>query len=834
MMRLQPRAPAAWRFLVPALMIPALLALTLLWMQSEYARWEALRQDARASYARRSQMVDLLSTMRSAETSQRGYAISGDETLRARFVEAERQTRQLLRNLDAAVSDDATLRAGLLALGRTVDRKFTEMDEVIHLHDRQGPEAARRRISDGEGQRLMARFERLAGEIIRREVATGEARVKAFTARTAAIQRMMWIILALGSLALAILLLLLWRQRSTQYEAALAGYEAAERNQAILNGTADPIMIINPSGTIETINAAVTRILGYQPADIVRRDVSVVVDIAPGTGTFHERVGLIDGELRTSFRYEQPVRDGRGETVPFDIAMGSMALPDGDHIVLSLRDTTERRRLDRLKDDLISTVSHELRTPLTSIVGALSLLHAEAAGALPEDAKELVRIAANNGERLIRLINDMLDVDRIDAGKFRLAMAPMDLRGVVMRACADNAVLAHTHAATLDCDVPDDPLMIEGDDDRILQVMVNLISNALKFSPGGGRVRVAARRGPDGRRAIVEVDDEGPGVAAEFRPRIFGRFERAMENEGAAGTGLGLAIAREIVTRHGGEIWFEDRPAGGTRFAFSLPAAARANVATDIDGDAKILICEQDPEVGRALQSLLAHEGYASRIVGSSAAAREAIAENGYSMLLLDMSLDDPDAFALARDVRQRAGPNKLSILVVSPGADDAQVPQFSLDLVDWIDKPIDAARLKAAIAAAVRRSAVETPTVLHLDDDQDTLDITALALAAEARILKARSLDEARQLLSRETPHLAILDYQLETGTGLDLLPDLVTAQGLSIPTIIYSAQDVRFDPDQLVDAVLVKSRTSLPDLKATIRRVVAVRHGKDGHERS
>lgn len=828
MTRSPPLAPAAWRFLVPALMIPLLLALTLLWLQSEYARWETLRVDARASYFRRSDVIELLSVMRSAETSQRGYAISGDQPLRARYVEAEAQTRQLLRNLQPAFRDDAVQERQLALLNRTVDAKFAEMDEVVYLHDRQGPEAARARISDGEGQRLMAQFERTAGEIIRREVATGEQRASVFTARAASIQWTMWLIVALGSVALGVLLLLLWRQRREQFQSALAGYEAAERNQAILNGTADPILIVNPSGTIETVNAAVTRVLGYRPEDVARRDVSIVADIAPGTGSFHERIGLVDGVLRTSFLHEHPVRDQLGKVVPYDIALGSMRLPDGDHVVMSLRDITERRRLDRLKDDLISTVSHELRTPLTSIVGALSLLNAEVAGKLPADAKDLVRIAGNNGQRLIRLINDMLDIDRIDAGKFRLAIAPTDLRDVIQRACEDNRVLAETHGATLDCAVPDEPLMVVADNDRIQQVVVNLLSNAVKFSPDTGTVRVAVRRDPAGRRAIVEVDDEGAGIPEEFRARIFGRFERSADSDGAAGTGLGLAIAREIVTRHGGEIWFEDRPGGGTRFAFALPVAVPPTVASDIREDAKILICERDAAMGRSLQTLLAHEGYASRVVTTADVARDAIAQNGYTMLLVDMALDDGNAFELARDVRGQAGPDTLSILLVSPMAAGAP-GQFSLDLVDWIDKPIDAARLRAAVAAAIRGSAAAPPTILHLDDDQDTLDITAAALADEVRILKARSLAEARELLAHETPQLAILDYHLEKGTGLDLLQDLVTRQGISIPTIIYSAQDVRFESNQPVDAVLLKSRTSLPDLKATIRRVISVRHGED-----
>ncbi|WP_264592402.1 ATP-binding protein [Sphingobium sp. B10D7B] len=813
---------------MPALMIPLMLASTLTWLQSEYDRWETLRVEAIASNTRRNQVSDLLSIMRSAETSQRGYAISGDEALRARFVEGERATRRLLRELHGAYGGDVVQQAKLSDLDQTADAKFAEMEEVIHLRDTQGTAVALGRISDGQGQRLMSRFEQLAGQLMQREIATGAQRVQAVQARSATIQRAMWIILAIGSIVLAVMLWLLWRQRQAQYRIALASYDAAKRNQAILNGTADPILIINPSGTIEMINPAVTRTLGYEGHELDRRDISVVTDIAPGSGSFHERVGLIDGVLKVSFFHEQLVRDRSGKMIPFDIALGTMRLPDGDHLVMSLRDITERRRLDQQKNDLISSVSHELRTPLTSIIGALSLLNAEAGGELPEGARELVGIAENNGRRLIRLINDMLDIDRIEAGRFQMMMAPADLRDIALRACENFDGLARSRGAVLTCHVPDMPVTVEADDDRILQVIGNLVSNALKYTPGQGRVQITVRHGRQDGEAILQVDDEGPGIAAEFRSRIFGRFERAVEHEGTAGTGLGLAIAQEIVSLHGGKIWFEDRPTGGTRFAFSLPAKMSEIPTGGGDVEARILICESDPQLGLSLQSVLASEGYASHLVTSAMAARDAIAAHEYTMLLLDMALEDANAFEIARDLRQRAGPDSLSILVVSSQPLEEPTTRLSLDLIDWIEKPIDARRLKAAISEGVPRDMTERPTVLHLDDDQDTLDVTAMALAGEAEMFKARSLEQARLLLARRQPDLVILDYHLEHGTGLDLLPDLFTVEGVAIPAIIYSAQDLRFDDLSPVDAVLLKSRASMPDLKATIRRVIAERHAR------
>jgi PAS domain S-box-containing protein len=818
-----PRKPSAWPFVAVALLIPIVLAVTLLWIQAEYSRWETLRVGAQQSYSRRSQLVDLLSTMRAAETSERGYALGGDDQSRARYVAAEGAVRRELRNLFRAYRQEPSP-PQIGELSRIADAKFAEMDEVIHLYDRLGAAATRSRINEGDGQRLMAQFEQLVGHIFRREIQVGDQRVKAFRARAAWIEWMMWVIAAIASVALTIILTQLWRQRRAKYKAALAAYEAAERNQTILNATADPIVIINPSGTIETINAAVTRVLGYTPEAAERRDIAMLSDIAPGADNFMKRIRLADGSLRTSFLPEQPIRTQFGETILFDVALGVMRLPDGDHIVASLRDTTERQRLDRLKDDLISTISHELRTPLTSVIGALSLLRADAAGALPEEAQELVQIAESNGQRLIRLINDMLDIDRIEAGNFRLATAPLDLRDVVRRACNDHAVLATSYAVTLDCQLPDEPLMVEGDEARLLQVLANLLSNAVKFSPEGGKVTVCARH--DARALLVEVADEGHGIAEEFRSRIFGRFERAPRSEGWSGTGLGLAIDRDIVTRHGGDIWFEDRPTGGTRFVFSLPAIDAADAAGAAANRGLVLICEGDVRLGEELQKLVEAEGLTSRVVTSAAAARDALADGGYDLLILDMALDDPLALSLARDVRRAVAPGALSIILVSPDGKGDATARFSLDLVDWMDKPVDPARLKAALAAAMPANRTGMPIVLHLDDDQDTLDVTARTLSGTARILKARSLADARAILRSQTPDLVILDYHLASGTGLDLLPDLTTTRGVAIPAIVYSAHDVLLDPEALIDAVVVKSRHSAADLKATIRRVLSVRH--------
>lgn len=831
MSEILPKPPRALPFLLLALLVPLALALLLFWLGHEYDRWNGLRQQADESFQRRGLLIGILSDMRAAEGSQRGYVITGDQEFRVHYDDWRDRVQQAFVKVANLYQDAPVPPSGVVALRRTADAKFQEMDRVLAVYAQSGPTAARARVTDGEGKRLMADLQQQLDRVIETEQNIGEARVAVHQGRTLTLQRVMWILAAVCSLSLALTLYILWCQRIAHYRMELRSFEGAMRNRTILDSTIDPIIIVNPSGSIETINKAATRMLGYQPADLERRDFDVILDIAPGMGSFLDRIGLVNGELKTPYWTDRQARHQNGRMLPVDVALGMMTLPDGDHVVVSLRDIAERKRIERLKDELISTVSHELRTPLTSIVGALGLLRLDRTNQLKDDAATLVAIAENNAQRLIRLINDMLDLDRIDSGKLRMTMQPLDLKDALLRACEDNGGLLRAGHIPILHILPDDPLIVKGDEDRLIQVITNLLSNAIKVSPTGRGVVTGIMRSTDGRRAIVYVDDDGPGIPEEFRSRIFRRFERAISDDGIAGTGLGLAIAREIVDQHDGELWYEDRVGRGTRFAFSLPITAPATTAPGIGADIKILICESNPLIARNLQAQLFEEGYASRIVDSARAARVAIAANGYTLLLLDMALDDADSFQFAREVRRLESPDKLSILMVSAQGGDHQSP-VSLDLVDWIDKPIDPSRLKAAIATSFRHSGIDRPTVLHLDDDQDTLEITAAALKGIAYMLKATTLAEARALLHIETPHLAILDIHLEEGMGLDLLPDLIDDEGLSIPTIIYSAHDIDSDIIGKVDAVLVKSRTSLPDLKATVRRVVTTRHlkGKDG----
>ncbi|WP_308462183.1 ATP-binding protein [Sphingomonas citri] len=687
----RPRPPSRRRFLLAAALVPLLMTALIAWTDAEYARSLRLQAAATRSFDRERAQVMLLSAMKDAETAQRGYLLTGDPAFLNPYAPARRLASRLRAMEGVAAPEVAAL----------IDSKFAELDRTLALFRGGKHAAARAAVADGEGRRVMDRLRAALARAGTSERALTAERRAAFARQRGELRLLLLATGAVLTLALAVTLRSLWRSRCEAYDAALDAYEKGERNAAILRGTSDALLILNPSGTIEMINDAASALLGYTPEELERRDVVTVLRIAEGSGAFHQRIGLHDGRLDRPLLTDRVARHRDGSERHVDVAIGVMRVPSGDHLVLSLRDASERTRIERAKDELISTIGHELRTPLTSVVGSLALLRGGAAMDLPPQAARLVDIADNNARRLIRLINDLLDIDRIESGQLAMARTPLDLREVVARAALDSDGLARSRDVVLTDASANAPVPVEGDAERLLQVVTNLVSNAIHASPAGATVTIASR--VEAGRALIAVEDRGEGVPAAVRPRLFERFESGRAATHAPASGLGLAISREIVRRHDGTIWFEDRDGGGTRFAFALPLPG--------------------------------------------------------------------------------------SVLGGTPAS----------------DAPL--------------------PLLLHLDDDPDVRDTVAAALVGVARVLPAASLAMARALLRGGAPDLALLDMQVVDGHGPELAPELVDANGAPVPVVIYSGQAVPPALAARATAVLTKGRHDLPELVATVRRLLAER---------
>jgi signal transduction histidine kinase len=265
-----------------------------------------------------------------------------------------------------------------------------------------------------------------------------------------------------------------------------------------------------------------------------------------------DEISLRDG--RTLDLYTAPIRDGDGNL------FGR---------VWHFRDISSIKEVSRMKNEFISAVSHELRTPLTSIRGALDLIASGLMGELRHDAMQLAKVAQDNCGRLVRLINDVLDIEKIEAGRMEFRLEPSSLQGILEHAVE----LMRSYGEQLDVDfqlgssAPD--ALVRVDVDRLMQVVENLLSNAAKFSPSGSTVRIDLRRLGD--QLCVDVSDRGPGIDPEFRERVFEKFAQGPDMRDKGGTGLGLHIARAIADRLGGTLDFTSRPGGGTTFHLELP-----------------------------------------------------------------------------------------------------------------------------------------------------------------------------------------------------------------------------------------------------------------------
>jgi PAS domain S-box-containing protein len=606
----------------------------------------------------------------------------------------------------------------------------------------------------------------------------------------------------------------------SQLDRALQAAATAERARNAFESAGDAMITLNPSGSIESVNAAAEQMFGYSAEELDRRDVSLLLDLAEdGDGVFMKRLGASRRALASGMVRELTGRRRDGKRFPADVALGVMNLPTGPHVVAVVRDISERRRVEEMKEEFVSTVSHELRTPLTSIAGSLGLMAGGAAGPLPEKAARLVGIAHANSQRLVRLINDILDIEKIESGKLTLDLSVVDLGDIAARSVESMRGLADELGVKIALE-PGAPVPVRADPDRLMQVVTNLLSNACKFSPPNGTVTVSLD--PEGRVARLSVEDEGPGVPESFRGRIFSKFAQADASgtRSSGGTGLGLAIAREITERHGGRLWFESPPGKGAAFHLELPVSS-GDATVPQDGP-RLLICEDDRLAGEMLQQMLEYDGFAADVVGTGDETLRAARTGWYAAILVDLHLPDMDGVALIRALREDEATRHLPVVVVSGNLADGQERGGALEVVDWLAKPFDQARLRTAVTAILQRRS-NRPRILHVDDDRDTLEVTASALGEVADIVTADNLAAARAILSDCRPDLVILDLGLPDGSGLELLPDLEAAHGPTVPVVVYSAQELDADLADRVDAVLVKSRTSLTGLTRLVRDLTA-----------
>ena len=697
----------------------------------------------------RQQAEVVLSLLKDAETAQRGYVVTGREE----YLEPYRSTVALLpshfEQLRALVVGDARQRDQVTALEALIRDKLREVDDAIAARRQGGFDAAVRAIDSGQGKRLMDRLRETVARILVAEEAT-------FSVRRAQEERRAQVAttISIAGLALAVLLLVgataflivATRQRERERaardsaEAAVrASQESAARLAVTLASIGDGVIATDERGRVTMMNAVAEGLTGWRDADARGRPLDDVLHLV-NEETRHPvdhpvaRV-LQEGKIVGLANHTVLVAtDGR--EIPIDDSAAPIRGPDGRlfGVVMVFRDVTERRReestradllrraqearqeaegVSRSKDEFVAMLSHELRTPLSAIVGWVHLLRSSTLNA--ESRQRALDVIERSTRTQMQLIEDLLDVSAIITGNLRVERRAVDLRAVAEAAMETVRPTLEAKGLELRTRIDASAPAVSGDSDRLQQVVWNLLTNAVKFTPAGGSVEVELRCRDS--HVEVQVADTGRGIEAEFLPHVFDRFQQADGSHASAraGLGLGLAIVQRIVALHGGVVSAESAGPGlGARFTVSLPvpeAMPEAPVGPAVDTALAIASSPPRPLEGlralvvedqvdaRDLILVVLHEAGAQVTGAASVAdALRAFAAESFDVVVSDIGLPDGDGYKLLQRIRQRGATVPVIALTAYTRVEDRR-RALSAGFQLHVAKPIEPRRLVHAVS---------------------------------------------------------------------------------------------------------------------------------------
>ncbi len=601
--------------------------------------------------------------------------------------------------------------------------------------------------------------------------------------------------------------------------------------QAILDNVIDGIITIDSKGVVQSFNRAAETIFGYTADEIIGRNVNMLMP-----EPYHsEHDGYLQNYHATGIQRiiglgrEVEGRRKDGSVFPMDLAVSRSAHQGQPLFIGLVRDITERKRVELMKTEFVSTVSHELRTPLTSISGALGLIIGGALGELPDQVRVMLDIAYKNSKRLGLLINDLLDMEKLAADKMHLDLQMQALMPLVEQTLESVRAYGEQYQVNFELIERADDVQVRVDSGRLQQVLTNFLSNAAKFSPPGAQVEVAVRLRKNSVQ--VEVIDHGPGISDEFRSRIFQKFSQAdsSDTRQKGGTGLGLSISKELIECMNGLIGFDSEEGQGASFYFQLPVwlaeeTTQQTANTLISDAPRLLVVEDDPDIATLLSMMLQRAGYQVDVAANGEHALNYLAHNEYAAMTLDLVLPDQNGVALIRRIRSQTKTETLPIIVVSAFTEDGKLAiNGDFNAVDWIEKPFDEARLTAAVRRFLPTQSACKPRVLHVEDDADLHHIVATIGREFADFDVAHNLVEARAKLALERYSLVVLDIGLPDGSGWELLPDLKRLKP-EPPVIVLSGSEMTEEQQASVQAALVKTCIPNHDLLDTLKRLLAV----------
>jgi signal transduction histidine kinase/DNA-binding response OmpR family regulator/HAMP domain-containing protein len=567
------------------------------------------------------------------------------------------------------------------------------------------------------------------------------------------------------------------------------------------------LMIFHPDGSVRLRNRAATEVFGIEPQSReLRRNYwgrfkRIGLDGTPIPPDQWISARALRGEITMNEELEIHHPDGRVFPI---LASGAPLRNELGHVagaVVAFQDITRLREVDRMKDEFVSIVSHELRTPLTSIRGSVQLVLDDVEAVKDPEYRTLLQIALNNCDRLVRIINDILDVSKIESGNIALRKKAVHVAELVRQSIDVVAGPARNADVKLVVNVPANIRPVMVDPDRIVQALVNLLSNAVKFAPANSTVSTSVAGSE--HMVTITVADQGEGIAPENLNRLFRKFQQvdSSSSRRKGGTGLGLAITKALVEQHGGRIFVDSELHRGTRFSFTLPAATTeeatsiAPVVVNDDGSARlvarrVLIVDDDDDFRALMRAQLSHAGYEVLDARDAASAFQIARSTRPDVITVDLLMADVDGWGFIERLRQEEGLDTIPIVVVSGAADAKTDARLPVD-VSVIAKGEGHDKLlrEISLALAGRRGA----TILVAEDDADLRGVLSASLTRTGhRVLQARDGAEALAAIERDQVDLLVLDLVMPNIDGFEVLARLKgTAKGMTVPVIVVTGTD-------------------------------------------
>jgi PAS domain S-box-containing protein len=582
--------------------------------------------------------------------------------------------------------------------------------------------------------------------------------------------------------------------------------EESSKREAILASIADGVVFNDQRGRIILVNRAAELILSRRAQDLIGRDLKDLFRLF----TAGPRINILEAMRAILTNPQADIPPEASQTVmQIDnrtiSAHLSPVVTQGNEflgIVTIFRDITKEVDSDRAKSEFVSTVSHELRTPVTAIKGYTDLIYSGMVGEINDNQKQFLGIVKSNTERLTALINDLLDISRVETGRVRFEPEPVQLGDIIKNVIDALAPNAEDKEHTLNLKVEAGLAEIMGDPNRLNQVFTNLVGNAIKYTPEGGQIDVAVYSVEEAVRA--DVRDNGIGIGAEDLGKIFERFYRADHPlvQESRGSGLGLSIVKMFVEMHGGRVWAESDAGTGSTFTVLLPLpTAQKEMEPEPVSEAgarvskrHVLVADDDPDIATLIKLQLEEAGYRVTVVGRGAKVLEMTRTTCPDLIVLDILLPDMDGRAVLETLKSEPATADIPVVMLTIVADDGTA--FDLGAADYLTKPVDAERLQDAVRSALARRG----RILVVEDDVDTIEMMRLALRRVGyNVDIAADGYEALTLARRWRPRAIVLDLRLPGMDGYEALSHLKRNPGTrGIPIIVTSAHVADSDKEK------------------------------------